>query len=58
LGSIHRSLAIQEWTKHQDMRLDFEGLDRALGAFDMFVLHQDETDMDEVRILSTRPGFD
>ncbi|KAK8069301.1 hypothetical protein PG994_005917 [Apiospora phragmitis] len=62
LDSIHRSLAIAEWAKYQKhaarhvernarasdkincgMRLE-----RALGAFDMFVLHDNEGDLDEI----------
>ena len=49
LGSIHRSLAIQEWHAYQASSLTLDGLERALAAFDMFVIHGDEEDMDEVR---------
>lgn len=62
LDSIHRSLAIEEWAKYQQhaFRLDSDNitstdrlrcgmrLERALGAFDMFVLHDNEGDMDEI----------
>ncbi|KAI1751076.1 hypothetical protein F4782DRAFT_202657 [Xylaria castorea] len=61
LDSIHRSIAIEEWAKYQrytqragptasnverlngGMRLE-----RALGAFDMFMLHDNEGDLDEI----------
>ncbi|OAA56961.1 f-box domain containing protein [Niveomyces insectorum RCEF 264] len=68
LASIHRSLAIEEWCRVRD---DFNGyghLDRALGAFDMFVLHDATEDMDEIQRMldrladdfrkDTRPGLD
>ncbi|CAK7237644.1 hypothetical protein SBRCBS47491_010061 [Sporothrix bragantina] len=48
LASIHRGLAIEEWCK---VRADYNGyrpLDRALGAFDMFVLHDGAEDMDRI----------
>ncbi|KAI0023483.1 hypothetical protein F4780DRAFT_84229 [Xylariomycetidae sp. FL0641] len=62
LDSIHRSLAIEEWAKYQRYaarRLDENPLDktrlncgmqleRALGAFDMFMLHDNEGDLDEI----------
>lgn len=62
LDSIHRSIAIGEWAKYQKhaYRLDNDDLtqterlrcgmklERALGAFDMFVLHDNEGDMDEI----------
>ncbi|KAH8645644.1 hypothetical protein BX600DRAFT_477747 [Xylariales sp. PMI_506] len=61
LDSIHRSLAIGEWAKYQKhaARIDSNmtntdrlrcgmRLERALGAFDMFVLHDNEGDMDEI----------
>ena len=51
LGSIHRSLAIQEWHKYQTIHLSFDGLERALAAFDMFVIHEEEEDMDEIQLL-------
>jgi len=61
LDSIHRSLAIEEWAKYQDHAASTilhsvtdesrwtagMQLERALGAFDMFMLHDDEGDMDE-----------
>ncbi|ORY60908.1 uncharacterized protein BCR38DRAFT_442876 [Pseudomassariella vexata] len=62
LDSIHRSLAIAEWAKFQkhaayytDMKTPNSEklkcgmrLERALGAFDMFMLHDNEGDMDEI----------
>ncbi|PFH63065.1 hypothetical protein XA68_10068 [Ophiocordyceps unilateralis] len=54
LGSIHRSIAIEEW--HQ-LRQDRDSpdahvagvrLERALGAFDMFVLHDQPGDLDDI----------
>ncbi|CAJ2508562.1 Uu.00g135880.m01.CDS01 [Anthostomella pinea] len=62
LDSIHRSLAIEEWAKYQDhaaRRIDENTpngeklncgmrLERALGAFDMFMLHDNEGDLDEI----------
>ncbi|KAI1319571.1 hypothetical protein F5Y16DRAFT_390719 [Xylariaceae sp. FL0255] len=62
LDSIHRSLAIGEWAKYQHhAALDFRQspsnaerlscgmkLERALGAFDMFMLHDNEGDLDEI----------
>ncbi|KAI1763695.1 hypothetical protein GGR53DRAFT_357936 [Hypoxylon sp. FL1150] len=62
LDSIHRSLAIEEWAKYQRYaarRIDEDTpnserlncgmrLERALGAFDMFMLHDNVGDMDEI----------
>lgn len=62
LDSIHRSIAVGEWAKYQKhaARIDADNLsstdrlrcgmklERALGAFDMFVLHDNEGDMDEI----------
>ncbi len=64
LDSIHRSLAIEEWAKHHKhaaRRFDENTpnsdrlncgmrIERALGAFDMFMLHDNEGDLDEVRL--------
>ncbi|RCI11262.1 hypothetical protein L249_7500 [Ophiocordyceps polyrhachis-furcata BCC 54312] len=61
LGSIHRSIAIEEW--HQ-LRQDRDSLDvqvagvrleRALGAFDMFVLYDQPGDLDDVSRLNDVP---
>ncbi|KAL7620048.1 hypothetical protein AAE478_010597 [Parahypoxylon ruwenzoriense] len=62
LDSIHRSHAIEEWAKYQKYaarRTDASTpnseklncgmrLERALGAFDMFMLHDNEGDLDEI----------
>ncbi|KAI1135448.1 hypothetical protein F5Y05DRAFT_394457 [Hypoxylon sp. FL0543] len=62
LDSIHRGLAIEEWAKYQKFaaRRNDENtpnserlncgmrLERALGAFDMFMLHDNEGDLDEI----------
>ncbi|KAI8627595.1 hypothetical protein F5Y19DRAFT_173081 [Xylariaceae sp. FL1651] len=62
LDSIHRSLAIEEWAKYQKYAALRVGqdtsnierlncgmkLERALGAFDMFMLHDNEGDLDEI----------
>ncbi|KAI1498437.1 F-box domain-containing protein [Biscogniauxia marginata] len=62
LDSIHRSLAIEEWAKHQRhaaRHIDDDTpnsdrlncgmkLERALGAFDLFMLHDNEGDLDEI----------
>ncbi|KAI1773755.1 hypothetical protein F4818DRAFT_421656 [Hypoxylon cercidicola] len=62
LDSIHRSLAIEEWAKYQKYAARYLGedtpnserlncgmrLERALGAFDMFMLHDSVGDMDEI----------
>lgn len=37
------------WSRYQGRALSSEGLDTALGAFDMFVLHDQEQDLDYVR---------
>ncbi|KAI1370995.1 hypothetical protein F4677DRAFT_436838 [Hypoxylon crocopeplum] len=81
LDSIHRSLAIEEWAKYQRYaarRIDEDTpnserlncgmrLERALGAFDMFMLHDNEGDLDEItellddiaaRFRSTCPSLD
>ncbi|KAI2622696.1 hypothetical protein GGS26DRAFT_567287 [Hypomontagnella submonticulosa] len=62
LDSIHRSLAVEEWAKYQRYaarHIDEDTpnserlncgmrLERALGAFDMFMLHDNEGDLDEI----------
>ncbi|KAI0844883.1 hypothetical protein F5Y00DRAFT_247652 [Daldinia vernicosa] len=81
LDSIHRSLAIEEWAKYQKFaarRIDEDTpyserlncgmrLERALGAFDMFMLHDNEGDLEEItellddiadRFRSAHPYFD
>ena len=39
-------MAVEVWSKYQGAALSARGLDRALGAFDMFVLHDKEQDLD------------
>ncbi|ERT02645.1 hypothetical protein HMPREF1624_00946 [Sporothrix schenckii ATCC 58251] len=51
LASIHRGLAIEEWCKVLCESNGFHRLDRALGAFDMFVLHDADEDMDRIEEL-------
>lgn len=45
LASIHRGMAVDAWANMSSTR---DGLDRGLSAFDMFVLHDQEYDMDWV----------
>ena len=51
LGSLHRKMAIDEWNKLKDGESIV--LERALVAYDMFVLHEREGDFDEVGKLGT-----
>ncbi len=46
-------MAVELWSRYQGQALSSVGLDTALGAFDMFVLHDQEQDLDYV-CLSTR----
>ncbi|KAK4694902.1 F-box protein 21, partial [Lecanoromycetidae sp. Uapishka_2] len=46
LGTLHRTMAIKEWVKLKDG--EPVPLERALAAFDMFVLHGRRGDFDEV----------
>ena len=46
LGYLHRTIAIKEWAKLKD-RQDVS-LERALAAYDMFVLHDREGDFNDV----------
>ncbi|KAI9822357.1 MAG: hypothetical protein M1827_000076 [Pycnora praestabilis] len=46
LGCLHRTLAIQEWCKLKDG--EPTSLERALAAYDMFVLHDRTGDFEEV----------
>lgn len=75
LDSIHRSVALEEWQKLQHIHLNPKvslsvraqepglRLERILGAFDMFVLHEQPGDIDHVRHLilesfeSSSPSF-
>ncbi|KAH6982830.1 Transglutaminase-like superfamily-domain-containing protein [Ilyonectria sp. MPI-CAGE-AT-0026] len=71
LDSIHRSLALEEWHRIQPINIMPGGppsntsLERVLGAFDLFVLHDQPGDLDDIaRLLderasefqNTRPG--
>ncbi|KAH0543989.1 hypothetical protein FGG08_001756 [Glutinoglossum americanum] len=50
LGCLHRTMAIEQWSKlkfGEDVPLE-----RALGAFDMYLLHDREGDIDEVSEIS------
>ncbi|KAL8973276.1 MAG: hypothetical protein Q9183_000076, partial [Haloplaca sp. 2 TL-2023] len=46
LGGLHRSMAIEEWVKLRDGHP--VPLERALAAFDHFVLHERKADFDEI----------
>ncbi|CAK7266387.1 hypothetical protein SEPCBS119000_002003 [Sporothrix epigloea] len=48
LASINRGLAVEEWCKVRADCQGFQSLDRALGAFDMFVLHDGDMDVDRI----------
>ncbi|KAM5352092.1 hypothetical protein ACJ41O_004815 [Fusarium nematophilum] len=54
LDSIHRSIAVEEWHKLQSASPDSGAhsssysLERALGAFDLFVLHDQPGDLDDI----------
>ncbi|MCJ1398660.1 hypothetical protein MMC11_001861 [Xylographa trunciseda] len=47
LGCLHRIMAIKEWLSLQKDEENIS-LERALGAYDMFVLHDREGDFDEI----------
>ncbi|KAK0610456.1 hypothetical protein B0T17DRAFT_500397 [Bombardia bombarda] len=48
LDSIHRGIAVDVWSQYQGAPLSSRGLDRALGAFDMFVLHDQPYDLEYI----------
>ncbi len=48
LATMHRRIAVQEWSKLRESYASFDNLDGSLAAFDMFVLHDDKGDMDDV----------
>lgn len=48
LDSIHRGVAVEVWSRYQGQALSSRNLDTALGAFDMFVLHDQPHDLDYV----------
>lgn len=47
LDYVHRGKAIKEWRKVLDG--ESVNLERALGAFDLFILHDRNGDLNEVR---------
>ncbi|KAK3305534.1 uncharacterized protein B0T15DRAFT_555780 [Chaetomium strumarium] len=54
LDSIHRGVAVEVWSRYQGQPSSSRNLDTALGAFDMFVLHDQNQDLDYiVRTLDT-----
>ncbi|KAK4146630.1 uncharacterized protein C8A04DRAFT_34824 [Dichotomopilus funicola] len=66
LDSIHKGVAVDVWSRYQGHALSSEGLDTALAAFDMFVLHDQDEDLDYVvstlddiakRFRAEHPGF-
>lgn len=46
LDSIHRGVAVGIWYTYQESPLTRRGLEQALGAFDLFVLHDQPQDID------------
>lgn len=48
LASIHRSVGIDEWIALGDPDRPDPGLERVLGALDMFVLDEGAADIEEV----------
>ncbi|KAL2258361.1 hypothetical protein VTK26DRAFT_8362 [Humicola hyalothermophila] len=48
LDSIHRGAAVEVWSRYQGQALSSRDLDTALGAFDMFVLHDQPYDLDYI----------
>jgi hypothetical protein len=52
LDHVHRSKALEEWVKI--LRGENVPLERALGSFDLFVLHDQYGDLLEVQKWSTR----
>ena len=51
LGCLHRVMAIKEWSKFQGP--ESVSLEKALAAFDMFVLHDRTGDVEEVSRMAT-----
>lgn len=51
LGGVHRAQAIEEWVKLREGQP--VALERALAAFDQFVLHSREGDLEEVSKIYT-----
>lgn len=48
LDCIHRNLGIEQWQALMDPNQPDPGLEKALGAFDMFVLDRESGGLDEV----------
>ncbi|KAK4171708.1 hypothetical protein QBC36DRAFT_382362 [Triangularia setosa] len=48
LDSLHRGLAVEVWFQYQGRLDSRQDLDTALGAFDMFVLHDQPHDLDYI----------
>jgi len=51
LDSIHRGVAVEIWYAYQESPLARKGLEQALGAFDLFVLHDQPQDIDYVGLM-------
>jgi F-box protein 21 len=47
---------VELWSQYQGRPLTSDGLDTALAAFDMFVLHDQEQDLDYVRRVRDTPA--
>lgn len=59
LASIHRGVAVHEWSHYQRAPfLTAQGLDRALAAFDMFFVRGDDDDIDGTCALLDRLAAD
>jgi F-box protein 21 len=56
LGCLHRTIAVQEWAKQKDG--GSASLERALAAFDMFVLNGREGDFNCVSCKNTTDRFE
>ncbi|KAK5995754.1 hypothetical protein PT974_04172 [Cladobotryum mycophilum] len=63
LDSIHRSIAIEEWHSLQQVpeqhmsQVTGVQLERALGAFDLFVLHDQPGDLDDITYMLDEVAF-
>lgn len=58
LASIHRGVAVHEWSHYQRAPLTAQGLDRALAAFDMFFVRGDDNDIEDTCALLDRLATD
>ena len=52
LGAVHRTRAIEEWIKLREGQP--VSLEQALAAFDQFVLHDRDGDLEEVRTADSK----